>query len=223
MAARFAKTCILINFIVTTSILPSLAQEAPPLVPTCVDGAITQDLVKTLIVNEANHQGVDVKLALAIAHHESGFGSKTNSSAGARGIMQLIPATAERYNIKDICHPEENIRGGISFIKDLTALFDANIMLIAAAYNAGEQRIIDAGGIPAITETVNYTVRVTNTYYGFDKSIGKRRTRSTHQADTKSKSTFAFDAARESPPPINRNQHIPLNTEWLGGSVLYVQ
>ena len=82
-----------------------------------------------------------------------------------------MPATAAHYGVTNICNPTENIRGGIAFLKDLHVTFGGNIMLMVAAYNSGEDRVLKSGGIPSISETVNYTARVTNAYYGFNNTL----------------------------------------------------
>lgn len=142
----------------------------------CLGGATAPDVIRAMVVKEAQMQGVDEKLAVVVADIESGFGQNVNSPAGARGPMQLMPATAEHYGVRDICDAGQNIRGGIAFLKDLMARFGGNIMLVAAAYNAGEDRVLKARGIPAIAETVSYTARAANIYYGFDSMLrGSRR------------------------------------------------
>ncbi len=171
-----------------------------------------------------------MRLALAIAEHESAYGATTNSPAGARGIMQLMPATADRYGVKDACDAEENIRGGVAYLKDLTQRFHGQIMLIAAAYNAGETRVISAGGIPAIAETVNYTALVTNRYFGFG-SLAETDRKSGARAEGKiapaAVQIVTATTSSDAPIPINAaaeptTAKTGANT-WLGGSVLYVQ
>lgn len=196
----------------------------------CADGAIAAETIKELISREAERQGVDVKLALAIADQESGFGRRVNSTAGARGPMQLMPATAARYGVTDICDAAENIRGGISYLKDLGAMFGGNIMLMAAAYNAGEGRVIEGGGVPAIAETVSYTALVTNAYYGFDNALkGGKRARAATRPDARAIGAgvdLLADTAKpqpDKPIPINQPRTATGDPEWIAGSVLYVQ
>lgn len=193
----------------------------------CQDSALPEDKIRGLIVAEATDQGVDPKLALAIAQHESGFGARVNSPAGARGVMQLMPATAERYGVKDICDTAENVRGGIRYLNDLNALFDGNILLMVAAYNAGENRVIEAGGIPAIAETVNYTALVTNTYFGLQNAIERGRRgaagKTKAAAPAPAPDVLTVDAGQNGPIPINQSRNGTSGNDWLGGSVLYVQ
>ena len=87
--------------------------------------------------------GVDPKLGLTILSLESNDGVSLNSGKGARGPMQLLPETAARYGVTDICDPEQNVRGGLLFLKDLVDQFQGNMMLVAAAYDAGPERVYE--------------------------------------------------------------------------------
>ncbi|MGO4450440.1 lytic transglycosylase domain-containing protein [Phyllobacterium sp. TAF24] len=203
----------------------------------CRDGEIDPVAVKSMIEVEAQRQNADAKLALAIADQESGFGANVNSSAGARGIMQLMPATAAQYGVTNICDAVQNIRGGIAFLKDLNATFGGNIMLMIAAYNSGEDRVLKSGGIPSISETVNYTARVTNAYYGFDNSLkGGKRTKANVAANNMAPQSSGVtelpvqDVSDGSPIPINQPKTTTTKSggladrqQWISGSVLYVQ
>lgn len=201
---------------------------------TCVDGAVAAEAIKEMIAKESERQGVDTRLALAISDQESGFGRSVNSPSGARGPMQLMPATAARYNVTDICDAAQNIRGGIAYLRDLSGLFGSNIFLVVAAYNAGEDRVLRSGGVPAIAETVNYTALVANAYYGFDNALkgGRRRTAAVAPVDRPAEvatgidllsSSPGLDPGSDKPIPINQSRNEPLVPSWIGGSVLYVQ
>jgi soluble lytic murein transglycosylase-like protein len=104
----------------------------------------------------ARKYGVDPALVQALAQVESRNNPKAVSPAGAIGVMQLIPATAERYGVKDAFDYRENIDGGVRYLRDLLKMFDGDIRNALAAYNAGEQRVKTHGGIPPIDETRNY-------------------------------------------------------------------
>ena len=118
----------------------------------CPDGMNDAAAIRAAIEKEAAAQNVDVNLALAIADQETLFGRKLNAERsldkGARGPMQLMPATAERFGVKDACDLNENIRGGVAYLKELSAQFGGNVIFVASAYNAGEGRVIQAGGVP---------------------------------------------------------------------------
>ena len=206
---------------------PVLSAEIAATTNTCAPTALSEDRVRALITDEAKRQDADAALALAIAEHESAFGARINSPMGARGIMQLMPPTADRYGVKDICDDAENVRAGIAYLNDLSRLFRGQIMLIAAAYNAGENRVISTGGIPSIAETVNYTALVTNTYFGFDRVIGdaEKRARQSKDRSLRQSGQVIVSAGSDasSPVPINTPSEPTATNTWLGGSVLYVQ
>ena len=232
MSMASLRTAVLVANIVLPSL--SLADDAQPIaVPTvtaayCADGAIDPQTIKQMIREEAARQGVDGRLALAISDQESGFGAHVNSPAGARGPMQLMPATAARYDVSDICDAAQNIRGGISYLRDLTAMFGGNIMLVVAAYNAGEGRVVAARGIPAIGETVSYTALVTNAYYGFGNALkggsqARQVARPAIQATASGVDLLATTPSTDKPVPINQTRTGAAGRDWIGGSVLYVQ
>ncbi|UWU26037.1 lytic transglycosylase domain-containing protein (plasmid) [Rhizobium sp. CB3060] len=212
----------------SVAVTPAVSAEngTVPGVATCIDGAVAPEAIKEMIRQESERQGVDTRLAMAISDQESGFGRNVNSPAGARGPMQLMSATAARYNVVDICDAAQNIRGGIAYLKDLGGLFGGNILLTVAAYNAGEDRIIRSGGVPAIAETVNYTALVANAYYGFDNSLKGGRHRKDAVAPTEASAgvdLLATGSVSGQPIPINRSRTEPAVPTWIGGSVLYVQ
>ncbi len=140
---------------------------APPLSP---------DEIKALVVQTARNYGVDEVFATAIAWAESGFDQSRNSPKGARGPMQLIPATAARFGVTDICDPAQNIEGGMKYLRVLVDEFQ-NPLLVAAAYNSGEQRIYEHGGIPPFKETVGYVAKVVNYQLGLPTPSAKDKAR----------------------------------------------
>jgi hypothetical protein len=176
-----------------------------------MDAASLRDLVR----QEARKQGVDEKAALAILNQESTDGEQVNSPKGARGPMQLMPATAAEYGVRDICNPVENIRGGVAFLKDLMAQFQGNMMLVAAAYNAGSERVYKSKGVPPNAETVRYVASVTNKYYGLGELTVRRGKSAPRREADGSPLTEASRAPTSKPEPSKSQQ-------WIGGSVLYV-
>ena len=179
------------------------------------DSRIGADALKALVWKEAKAAGVDPQLALTILSLESNDGQALTSDRGARGPMQLIPSTAARYGVSDICNPEQNVRGGLLFLKDLVEQFQGNMMLVAAAYNAGPERVYSARGVPAITETVRYVASAANKYYGL-KVFAARRKRAVVTHRPAEAPVVVVEAAQSGPAA----QHPP--QEWIGGSVLYV-
>jgi soluble lytic murein transglycosylase-like protein len=120
---------------------------------------------KELVARVAHEQKVDVALLHAVVAIESGYNERAQSPKGARGLMQLMPATAQRYGVTDVWNPLENLRGGARYLRDLLALFNDNLNLALAAYNAGEGAVIGSGyKIPPYPETRIYVPRVLQRY-----------------------------------------------------------
>ncbi|WP_106160236.1 lytic transglycosylase domain-containing protein [Hasllibacter halocynthiae] len=103
---------------------------------------------------------VSPALALAVMATESAGRAEAVSGAGAQGLMQLIPATAERFGVADPFDPSENVRGGIAYLDWLMRRFDGDAVLALAAYNAGEGAVDDHGGVPPFAETRTYVPKV---------------------------------------------------------------
>ncbi len=108
----------------------------------------------------APRYSVDVRLALAVASVESNFNASALSPKNAQGVMQLIPETAIRFNVRDPFNPEQNIRGGLAYLRWLGKYFDGDLVRIIAAYNAGEGAVVRYGGVPPYDETQAYVMRV---------------------------------------------------------------
>ncbi|POH25062.1 lytic transglycosylase [Sinorhizobium americanum] len=142
----------------------------------CGPSPLRPDEIKALVVQTARKYSVDEVFAAAIAWAESGFDQSRNSPKGARGPMQLIPATAARFGVKDICDPAQNIEGGMKYLRVLLDEFQ-NPLLVAAAYNSGEQRIYEHGGIPPFKETVGYVAKVVNYQLGLPMPSAKGKAR----------------------------------------------
>ncbi len=104
------------------------------------------------------------ELVRAVVKVESDYDPRAVSSAGAMGLMQLMPETAARMLVRDAFDPRENIFGGVRYLRILANLFNGDLDLTVAAYNAGEGAVERAGGIPNYPETQDYVVRV-RTYY----------------------------------------------------------
>ena len=107
---------------------------------------------------------VDFALIKAIIRAESGFNPRAVSRKGAKGLMQLMPGTALRMNVSNVFSPKDNIEGGVRYFKYLLSLFDNDLRLSLAAYNAGENLVAELGTIPPYRETVDYVRKVMNYY-----------------------------------------------------------
>lgn len=126
-----------------------------------VDNALPQhQKVLGLVQQLAPQYGVSPRLAMAIMRTESNFNPTAVSPKNAQGLMQLIPETAERFNVKKPFDPEQNIRGGLAYLRWLLAYFQGNIALVAAGYNAGEGAVNRYAGIPPYAETQGYVKRI---------------------------------------------------------------
>jgi Transglycosylase SLT domain len=118
------------------------------------------DLVGTI----AEWYKVDPKLVLSIITAESNFKVSAKSHADAHGLMQLIPATAERFNVKNAYNASQNIKGGVAYLRWLLSYFRGDVTLAVAAYNAGEGAVDKYHGIPPYKETKNYVKKVMALY-----------------------------------------------------------
>ena len=121
----------------------------------------------SLISEFSNKYQVDFALIKAIIRTESGFNPRAVSRKGAKGLMQLMPATAQRMNVSNIFNPRENIEGGVRYFKYLLSLFNNDLRLSLAAYNAGENLVSDLRTIPPYRETVDYVRKVLNYYQSY--------------------------------------------------------
>ena len=133
--------------------------RSPCGVPIDMDTAAARALVEKIAKEEAFYP----EFVLAVAHGESRFDANALSPKGAIGLMQLEPATAERYKV-NICDPADNVRGGVRFLRDLHARY-RNPLFILAAYNAGEENLREYHGVPPYPETVRFVATVLNEFY----------------------------------------------------------
>jgi len=131
--------------------------------------------VARMLAELAPKYGVRPEFALAIGLTESALNPQALSPKNAMGVMQLIPATAERFNVAKPYDPEQNIRGGLAYLRWLLAYFQGDVALVAAAYNAGEGKVERYKGIPPYQETRKYVKRILHavgsTFHPFDHKI----------------------------------------------------
>jgi len=119
-----------------------------------------QKKVLDLIGRLAPEYGVSPRLAYAVIRAESNFDPTAVSSKNAQGLMQLIPETAVRFNVRKPFDPEQNVRGGLSYLRWLLAYYKGDVTLVAAAYNAGEGAVNHFAGVPPYAETRDYVQRI---------------------------------------------------------------
>ncbi|MGQ9922028.1 MAG: lytic transglycosylase domain-containing protein, partial [Desulfobacca sp.] len=119
-----------------------------------------------LINKYARLHGVDARLVWAVMRHESGFNPNAVSPKGAMGLMQLIPSTAALLGVIDPFNPEENISGGVRYLKMCLSRFNNNVVWALAAYNAGPDTVSKYQGCPPFAETQAYVLKVMRDYTG---------------------------------------------------------
>jgi soluble lytic murein transglycosylase-like protein len=113
-----------------------------------------------IIQAEAKKHGVDASLVSAVIRAESNYEPRALSRKGARGLMQLMPATAKRLDVNKPFDPAANVAGGVRYLKELAERFHHRPELVLAAYNAGERAVETYGGVPPYRETVGYVKRI---------------------------------------------------------------
>ncbi len=119
-----------------------------------------------IIRQAAGRHGLDAELVRSIIRAESNFDPLAVSVKGASGLMQLMPATASTYRVKDVFDAEENVEAGVRFLKHLMGEFNRNLLLVLAAYNAGPSAVRNHQGIPPFAETREYIRKVLQFYRG---------------------------------------------------------
>lgn len=120
--------------------------------------------VRALVEEVAPRYGLDPSLVLALIKVESAFKAKAVSPKNARGLMQLLPSTAAIYGVTELFDPRQNVLAGVQHLRDLLVVFDGDVTLALAAYNAGSGAVRRYGGIPPFAETQAYVKRIRRYY-----------------------------------------------------------
>jgi hypothetical protein len=134
---------------------PRAAPRMPPRVPVAAPPHIAR-----LVARMAPEFRVEPQLALAIMEAESNFNPAAISPKNAKGLMQLVPETAARFNVRNPYDPAQNVRGGLAYLRWLLAYFEGDVQLVAAAYNAGEGTVERYRGVPPYLETRAYVRKI---------------------------------------------------------------
>ncbi|HJV87694.1 MAG TPA: lytic transglycosylase domain-containing protein [Noviherbaspirillum sp.] len=135
--------------------------------------AARRHALEPLVQRIAGMHGIHAALLKAIIEVESGFDAGARSPKGAIGLMQVMPATAARYGQFNLYSPEQNVEVGARYLRDLLAMFDGNVRLAVAAYNAGENAVIRHGRrVPPYQETIRYVPMVMERYDRFRARAG---------------------------------------------------
>ena len=150
---------------------------------------LTNNQIEGLVNPVARSMKVDPELVKAVIMVESSRNARALSSKGAVGLMQLMPATAERFGVQNAWDPRQNVRGGVAYLRYLLSYFKGDVDLVLAAYNAGENAVDRHKGIPPYKETQRYVVKIRK-YYGkkqvsYDDRVAPRKSvLVSHQPET---------------------------------------
>ncbi len=153
--------------------------------PTSLDIGTNSGSFDAIIEKYADSYRLDPSLIRSIIETESKFNPRAVSPKGARGLMQLMPATAEQLGVANSFDPEQNIHGGVRYFRSLLDTFDNDLVLSLAAYNAGENLVQRLGRVPHIKETRDYIQSVTKLY-------GKSDSNDQAQEDEKHPQAYQF-------------------------------
>jgi len=139
-----------------------------------IGGKKAERLLHAIVIQTASRHQVDPALVKAIIMAESGYNTRAISKKGAKGLMQLMPATAQALGVEDIFNPKQNISGGVRYFKKLVTQFDGDVELALAAYNAGSRNVRHFQGIPPFKATQSYIKKVFKYYKIYkDQMIGE--------------------------------------------------
>lgn len=156
----------------------------------------------------AQTHGISEGLIKAVMHTESGFNINARSPVGAQGLMQLMPATAKRFNVNNAYDPQQNIFAGAKYLAWLLKRFNGNTHLALAGYNAGEGNVAKYGGIPPFRETQDYVRRVTSRFNNlYANGIGNIN------ASNNSQKQFLAQSVNYSPNSNNSNRNSNANRD----------
>ena len=167
----------------TTEVPDCMREPARPAASGPIDGpgvdyqAVAPRKIFELVMKMAPQYQVQPQLALAIIAAESNFDSQAQSPMNAQGLMQLIPETSQRFQVRNPFDAAQNIRGGLAYLRWLLAYFKGDVTLVAAAYNAGEKAVDRHAGIPPYAETQGYVKRIRETFkrdeHPYDPAVAK--------------------------------------------------
>lgn len=129
-------------------------EEAPHCEP------LPEEKIAPIIETAAKNQKLPAKLLRSVAAQESGFRACAVSKKGAKGLMQLMPATAEELDVEDPFEPAENLEAGAKYLRQLLDKYAGDVAMALAAYNAGPGAVEEAKGVPAIQETRDYVKEI---------------------------------------------------------------
>jgi hypothetical protein len=141
-------------------VAPRVVNPEEPNLPEPVGAAVAANSLSEMIDSIAAKHEVEAPLVHSVIKAESNYNPLAVSPKGAQGLMQLIPATARRFGVENSFNPQQNIEGGVKYLKFLIELYHNDYVKVIAAYNAGEAAVTKYGGIPPYAETRNYVYQV---------------------------------------------------------------
>jgi hypothetical protein len=145
-------------------VVPSIHLGCEPLPPLIASPDQAPPKLRALVQRLVSNTGLNARLVMAVIAVESAFDPHAVSQRNAMGLMQLTAETASRFGVRDPFDPEQNIRGGTTYLRWLLQRFAGDLTLALAAYNAGEKTVDFYGGVPPFTETLEYIKRIRRFY-----------------------------------------------------------
>jgi hypothetical protein len=168
--------------------------------------------LEPLIQRQSDSQNLDPKLVKAVIQVESGYNHKALSNKGAMGLMQLMPDTASLFNVRNAFDPEENLRAGTRYLRQLLDRFAGRVELALAGYNAGPGAVEKHGGVPPYAETRDYVKQVMMLYRGNPGDGGARVDSGARAGWSARGGDFApLRMAAVSPGPVLAPSDLPAN------------
>ncbi len=168
---KFAPFAIVALFVFTNVTGFLFSPVMAPVVSAAQVAVIPEDIplsgdcdLDWIIFRAGEKQGVDPRFIHAVIKQESRYNPKAVSGAGAEGLMQMMPATAKRFGLKDPFDPKANVEAGTKYLKWLLERFDGDVSLALAGYNAGEGAVDKYKGVPPYGETQNYVKKIVSNY-----------------------------------------------------------
>ena len=130
-----------------------------------------ENYFQPIIIAASNRHNIDPALVKAIIMAESNYNPAAVSKKGAKGLMQLMPNTADALGVEDSFNPKHNIDGGVKYLRQLLNKFEGNLQLAVAAYNAGSKKVMKYQGVPPFKVTRNYVKKVFEYYHHYKKEM----------------------------------------------------
>ena len=168
-AVQTAAPAAAFNAVLAQALMPELAP--PDAAAADAPAPVPPEQIDKLVQQNADIWQVDPALIKSVIANESSFNANATSPVGAQGLMQLMPETAIRMQVRDPFDPREAIFGGTRYLRVLANMFNGDLELTVAGYNAGEGAVVRHAGIPPFEETQAYVVRVL-TYYRRYRTLG---------------------------------------------------